>query len=161
MNCAYILIGRVFSKATTHTSPGLSFKPTATQQPLRPDEVLFRSKNAPTRYEESDYYFAHLKLSSDQKLPSGELLGALHAYISNFYAKSHVQVDSKVFKSMDETALIALGILMEETAKSELGETGDFAFVEGTPLGEESSSDTGAARRSGGSRSSEDESEDR
>ncbi len=31
---------------------------------------------------------------------------------------------------MDETALIALGILMEETAREVLGETGDFAFVE-------------------------------
>ena len=31
---------------------------------------------------------------------------------------------------MDETALIALGILLEETARETLGETGDFAFVE-------------------------------
>lgn len=31
---------------------------------------------------------------------------------------------------MDETALIAFGILMEETARELLGETGDFAFVE-------------------------------
>jgi hypothetical protein len=31
---------------------------------------------------------------------------------------------------MDETALIALGILMEETAREALGETGDFAFLE-------------------------------
>lgn len=32
---------------------------------------------------------------------------------------------------MDETALIALGILMEESAKEILGETGDLAFTEG------------------------------
>ena len=31
---------------------------------------------------------------------------------------------------MDETALIALGILMEETAREVLGETGDLAFIE-------------------------------
>lgn len=31
---------------------------------------------------------------------------------------------------MDETALIALGILIEETAKETLGETGDLAFLE-------------------------------
>jgi len=31
---------------------------------------------------------------------------------------------------MDETALIALGILLHETTKGELGETGDLALVE-------------------------------
>jgi hypothetical protein len=31
---------------------------------------------------------------------------------------------------MDETALIALSILMEETARGVLGETGDLAFTE-------------------------------
>jgi hypothetical protein len=38
---------------------------------------------------------------------------------------------------MDETALIALGILMEETAREVLGETGDLAFLEGDEEGEE------------------------
>tara|TARA_R110002060_G_scaffold16532_6_gene22967 strand:+ start:1417 stop:1611 length:195 start_codon:yes stop_codon:yes gene_type:complete len=32
---------------------------------------------------------------------------------------------------MDETALIALGILMEEASLASLGETGDLAFTEG------------------------------
>lgn len=35
------------------------------------------------------------------------------------------------FESLDETALLALGILMEEMAGDVLGETGDMAFVEG------------------------------
>lgn len=34
---------------------------------------------------------------------------------------------------MDETALIALGILMEEASLASLGETGDLAFTEGEP----------------------------
>ena len=38
---------------------------------------------------------------------------------------------------MDETALIALGILMEETAREVLGETGDLAFLEGDEEGGE------------------------
>jgi hypothetical protein len=44
---------------------------------------------------------------------------------------------SPVWKGMDETALIALGILMEETAREMLGETGDFAFVEAADEEEE------------------------
>jgi len=38
---------------------------------------------------------------------------------------------------MDETALIAFGILMEETARDVLGETGDLAFLEGSEDGGE------------------------
>lgn len=38
---------------------------------------------------------------------------------------------------MDETALIAFGVLMEETARELLGETGDFAFVEAANDNEE------------------------
>jgi hypothetical protein len=33
--------------------------------------------------------------------------------------------------SMDETALMALGILMEEAARDTLGQTGDLVFTEG------------------------------
>tara|TARA_R110002003_G_scaffold97_36_gene8008 strand:+ start:3384 stop:3647 length:264 start_codon:yes stop_codon:yes gene_type:complete len=38
---------------------------------------------------------------------------------------------------MDETALIAFGILLEETAREELGETGDLAFTEAADEEEE------------------------
>lgn len=38
---------------------------------------------------------------------------------------------------MDETALIAMGILMEETAREVLGETGDLAFTEAADEEEE------------------------
>lgn len=34
---------------------------------------------------------------------------------------------------MDETSLLALGILMEEICRDTLGETGDMVFTEGTP----------------------------
>lgn len=44
---------------------------------------------------------------------------------------------------MDETALIAFGILMEETARNVLGETGDFAFVEAANDEEEKVLDLG------------------
>lgn len=41
------------------------------------------------------------------------------------------------FVSMDETALLALGILLEEMAEHVLGDTGDLAFVEGEQIEEE------------------------
>ncbi|KAF2015684.1 hypothetical protein BU24DRAFT_183355 [Aaosphaeria arxii CBS 175.79] len=107
-----------------------SERPSSMLQPLRPDEVLYRASNAPTRYEETDHYFAHTKLRPDQKLPSSELLTALHAYFSEYYERSEEQFNQKIWNSMDETALIALGILMEETAREVLGETGDLAFLE-------------------------------
>jgi hypothetical protein len=43
---------------------------------------------------------------------------------------------------MDETALIALGILVEESAREILGETGDLAFTEGVEVEEECSAES-------------------
>ncbi|KAF1942673.1 hypothetical protein EJ02DRAFT_321747, partial [Clathrospora elynae] len=102
----------------------------AAKKALRPDEVLFKQENAPVRYEETDYYHAHANLPADQQLPSGDLLNALHAYISNLYSNTRDSETREAWKFMDETALIALGILMEETARGVLGETGDLAFTE-------------------------------
>ena len=48
-----------------------------------------------------------------QRLPDPELLKALHAYCSDFYARNG---GGESFESLDETALLALGILMEEAA---------------------------------------------
>jgi hypothetical protein len=98
---------------------------------------LFKQNNAPIRYEETDYYFAHENLPGGQQLPSGELLNALHAYIAKLYSRTEGLEMEKVWKCMDETALIAFGILMEETIRAELGETGDLAFTEAADEEEE------------------------
>lgn len=113
----------------------------ASRQALRPDEVLFKQANAPERYEETDYYHAHERLPPNQQLPSGDLLSALHAYISKLYSRTGEPGAQKAYKCMDETALIAFGILMEETAKEVLGETGDLAFTEAAIEGEEEEED--------------------
>lgn len=129
-------IGTVFEAAAGRiTRDGLA-DPSSEIPPLRPDEVLYRTRNAPPRYEEDDKYFAHNDLPSNQELPSSDLLQALHAYISEFYGRSEEFTTQKIWGSMDETALIALGILMEESAREVLGETGDFAFVEGATKSE-------------------------
>jgi hypothetical protein len=53
---------------------------------------------------------------------------------------------------MDESALIALGILVEETAREILGETGDLVFTEAADdeedVGEEKKTATGKSIRS-------------
>ncbi|KAF2281008.1 uncharacterized protein EI97DRAFT_472183 [Westerdykella ornata] len=131
------IAGRVTDDGVIYPNRPSTVKPKTKVQPLRPDEILYKARKAPVRYDESDHYFAHANLPEDQGLPSGELLTALHAYISNFYARSQRRVNQKVWKSMDETALIALGILIEETTKEILGETGDFVFTEGMEEGEE------------------------
>lgn len=99
-------------------------------QRLRPDEILFQQKNAPPRYAEDDDYFANEKLPPGHELPSGELLSTLHAYVSKLYSRK--AVPEHVWRCMDETALIAFGILMEETAREKLGENGDLEFTEET-----------------------------
>ena len=97
--------------------------------------MLFRRKGAPIRYEEDDFYWADKNLTDNQKLPESDLLKAIHAYASDFYGRA-VKGKGKVdFESLDETALLAVGILMEEMARDALGETGDLAFVEGESSG--------------------------
>lgn len=100
-------------------------------KPVAPDQVLFRRQGAPERYEENDPYFAHRDLPAGVKLPDSDLLKIIHAYVSDFYGSGLVGDAKESFESMDETALLALGILLEETAAQSLGKTGNLAFVEG------------------------------
>lgn len=106
-------------------------------QRLRPDEVLFKKNNAPTRFEETDYYYAHRNLPPHQSLPSGELLTAIHAYVSKLYSRMQDDGAEKIWRSMDETALIAFGILMEESVKEVIGDSGDLALTEAARSDEE------------------------
>jgi hypothetical protein len=80
---------------------------------------------------ENDFYFAHENLPPDQCLPSSDILKAIHTYASDFYVNATTNQGQNDWRSMDETALIALGILLEEAARESLGETGDMIFIEG------------------------------
>lgn len=97
---------------------------------VSPEAVLFRRKNAPTRYVESDIYFANER-ELRTELPESDLLKALHCYTSDFYSRAIADDGTGDYRSMDETALIALGILIEEAARDTLGRTGDLVFTEG------------------------------
>ena len=106
--------------------------------PLPPEEVLFRRGEAPERYEENDFYWANQDLNDEQALPDSDLLKAIHAYVAEFYGRATLDKGQVDMRTMDETALLALGILMEETAKDILGEAGDLVFVEGEEVKEDS-----------------------
>ncbi|KAG5979405.1 hypothetical protein E4U55_005193 [Claviceps digitariae] len=122
--------------------------------PLGPDEVLFRRKDAPTRYAEHDVYYAHdrdLPRGGQGILPDSDLLKSIHTYSSKFYAAMERRqrrdpqlravrgsrgVDER---SMDETALLAFGILLEEAGREILGRKGDCVFTEGVLDGQDGS----------------------
>jgi hypothetical protein len=66
-----------------------------------------------------------------KNLPESDLLKALHCYTSDFYSHATIDGGTGDWRSLDETALMALGILMEEAGRDILGTTGDLAFTEG------------------------------
>ncbi|MCJ1350495.1 MAG: hypothetical protein MMC33_000476 [Icmadophila ericetorum] len=119
--------------------------------PIPPEDVLLGRKGAPDLDEirpgdtSTDFYerkyWADERLAADQHLPDSDLLKAIHIYAADFYNRATIEKGLKDFRSMDGTALLALGILLEEKANEELGEAGDMVFVEG----EEEDRFTGAA----------------
>ena len=98
-------------------------------KPLAPQEVLLRRVRAPT-HAPLGYYAADEQLGSEQRLPNSDLLKALHAYASDFYSMATPDKGRCDFRSMNETALLGLGVLLEEAAVKVLGETGDMVLVE-------------------------------
>jgi hypothetical protein len=108
---------------------------------LAPEEVLFQRKDAPARYAEEDIYMAHERDLPDggrDVLPDSDLLKAVHSYTSHYYealgrnAPEHYVGRRNINQqSMDETALLAFGILLEEAGREVLGKHGDLVFTEG------------------------------
>ncbi|KAK4463449.1 hypothetical protein QBC42DRAFT_324240 [Cladorrhinum samala] len=152
-----------------------SAPPRAGAPRLAPEEVLFRRRKAPTRYAESDIYWANEDLDDggggggSAALPGSGLLVSVHRYASLFYehvglkggddgggSSSGVWVgrdgqgaeeegggsvgglsrgDKKRLvdeRSMEESALLAFGILLEEAGREVLGRGGEKVFVEGS-----------------------------
>ena len=132
-----MLAGRVASQRFIPDKPRTSKNRdtlTSSTVAVPPEEVLFRQKGAPERYEENDFYWAHTELRPDQRLPDSDLLKAIHTYVADFYCHAMPDGGRNDIQSMNETALLAFGILLEESAVHVLGEKGDMAFVEGEPV---------------------------
>jgi hypothetical protein len=109
---------------------------------LAPEEVLFRREDAPVRYAEHDIYWANEDLPDGGlgQLPNGDLLKSVHGYASRFYEAVAARLGPPCVvgtrlvdeRSMDETALLAFGILIEEACRDAIGKKGDLAFTEGS-----------------------------
>ncbi|KIW03398.1 uncharacterized protein PV09_05603 [Verruconis gallopava] len=94
-------------------------------QPYSAAEFFFEQLRAVfgNKNEDARLYW-HRELDSHHP-PQSDILWAIHRYASQFFARDK----SPSLKFMDESALLALGILVEETMKDELGETGFLAFL--------------------------------
>ncbi len=101
----------------------------STLLPVAPEDYLLRQTRTPAEIFEDDHD-AGGELAAARKLPESEMLKAIHTYASDLYNSATMNQGRYDFRSLDETALIAVGILLEEAVKEALGETGDMVFVE-------------------------------
>jgi len=107
---------------------------------LAPEEALFKRRNAPVRYAEQDIYWANEDFpdGGHGHLPDTNLLRSAHSYASKFYDAAADRLGPRCVvgartideRSMDETALLAMGILLEEAGREVLGKRGDIVFTE-------------------------------
>lgn len=107
---------------------------------LAPEEALFRRKSAPVRYAEHDIYWANEDIHEGGRgiLPDGSMLTSVHGYASRFYEAAAARLGPKCVvgtriideRSMDETALLAFGVLLEEASRESLGKSGGLVFTE-------------------------------
>ena len=109
---------------------------------------------APERFAERDIYFAHEQLPPGVELPDSDMLKEVHRYAGRFYETlGRDSINSSKAEgageegqgaaglayigdrhvdelSMDETALLAFGILLEEAGREVLGANGDLIFTQ-------------------------------
>ncbi|KAL5339501.1 hypothetical protein BJX70DRAFT_154614 [Aspergillus crustosus] len=144
--------GRVNAHGFIPVTPSISkYRDTASsgKRAIPPEEVLFRRKDMPLRYEETDRYFAHESLPPDRPLPSSELLESIHAFTADFYDQGLERQGRGNNYSMNGNSLMFMGILLDELAKESLGETGDLVLVEGEPIPSDDESTSRLGRRIG------------
>ncbi|KAK4936509.1 hypothetical protein LTR10_022616 [Elasticomyces elasticus] len=101
----------------------------STLLPAAPEDYLLRQTRIPEELLD-DMHDPGGAYSQANKLPESEMLKAIHTYASDFYKSATINQGIYDFRSLDETALVALGILVEEAVREALGENGDMVFVE-------------------------------
>jgi hypothetical protein len=95
---------------------------------LAPEEVLLRRVDAPAEVTR-EYYNANERLQQTQPLPDTEISKAVHAYAADFYSTNALGTVNHNYRSLDESALLAFAILLEEASAEALGENGDMVLV--------------------------------
>lgn len=96
---------------------------------LAPEEVLIRRPHHLNNKMKGEPYFAHEHLPRTMRMPPSDMLTAIHAYAADWY-KYGMQIFKPVYRSMDESALLAFGILAEELAKDKLGTVGHRVLLD-------------------------------
>ncbi|CAI7591668.1 unnamed protein product [Penicillium manginii] len=127
------IAGRVTARGFALSTPIASkYRDTASSgaRIQRPEEVLFRKDHPMRQVENGEPYFAHENLPADRPLPNSDLLQSIHAYASDFYKYTLGESGRKSHYSMNESALLAVGILVEEMAKDGLGDNGHLLMIE-------------------------------
>ena len=113
-------------------------------QPLSPEEYLLRrwegqgksltEKEVGDGYSHERHFLNTHRPTTlefdDDHLPDSDLLRAIHSYAAEFYAHTTEEKDNYDLRSMDASALLAMGILLEEASREILGKTGDMVLVE-------------------------------
>lgn len=95
-------------------------------RPYSAAEYYFERKRPMTGDEDEDARLYWHREVDHYALPPSDVLWAVLRYTSHFFGKK----GRNFLKFMDETALLAIGVLLEETMKESLGETGYLAFLE-------------------------------
>lgn len=120
-----MMVGRVGPHGF-HKKPAASkYRDTAStgERTLPPEEVLIRRPHYLNNKLKGVPYFANERLPREARLPTSEMLTSIHAYAADFF-KYGMQRYRPVYQSMDESALLAFGILAEELSKEGMGSTG-------------------------------------
>ena len=110
-------------------------------KPYPPVEYYFDKKRVKTGDEDEDSRLYWRRDVEKHTLPSSELLWTVHRHATKFFEEK----GENHMKFMDESALLAIGVLLEETMKQSLGKDGHRAFLEreeskvngGEPVAEE------------------------
>ncbi|CAL5873583.1 uncharacterized protein PFLUO_LOCUS7864 [Penicillium psychrofluorescens] len=139
-----VVAGRFGNRGRHAATNAASHNALNKRRPLRPEEVLLRREHAVDFEAKDSTYFANETLPTNRPLPSSDLLEAIHAYVADHYEFTTEDQGQSDYKTMDETALIAMGVLIEELAKEALGETGDLVLVEGQELSDDEDSHPGS-----------------
>ena len=93
------------------------------QPPRSADDILGRRPAVPYLFSPEGLPYEH-----NPRLPDGDLLKAVHQYAGDFYHKLGLGMVAS--RGMDETSLLAVGILIEESVREALGECGEGAFID-------------------------------
>ncbi|KAF3934116.1 hypothetical protein ABW19_dt0209501 [Dactylella cylindrospora] len=96
--------------------------------PAAADEILFHVYKHPKWHMPDEVDMIMRDDNRTKEYPDSDLLKAVHAYTADFFrAKGWEAVGTRM---LDEEALVAVGLLLEEWCREAVGKQGDLVFLE-------------------------------